>query len=137
MGTPLPRLWWSVCCTVDERHSDPYELTRVLFNLKVTDRNRIQVSTLIRLKEATAGILEFIKDNPSVFEVHEQSRVEYIMKLFNNMGAYKRLVYMDRSFFYDELVSRRDSIMQIASLREVKSGEAFNVNLGSDAGEDV
>ncbi len=119
----LAGLWWSVYCSVDESREDKYELTRMLFQNDSIRTHYFGASTIFRLREAMIGILDFLVDNPDVSEVHFSSRCIYIAQYFNRLGAVKQLAYMDRNFFREELIKKKDVLKTITSKAQVLSGQ--------------
>ena len=111
----LAGLWWSVYCSIDEDREDKYGLTRLLFRNDNIRTHYFGMSTIIRLKEAMMGILEFLEENPDVSDVHFSSRCIYIVQYFNRLGAVKQLAYMDRSFFKEELMKKKQVLLTITS----------------------
>ena len=111
----LAGLWWSVYCSIDEDREDKYELTRLLFRNDNIRTHYLGMSTIIRLKEAMMGILEFLLENPDVSDVHFSSRCIYIVQYFNRLGAVKQLAYMDRVFFKEELMKKKQVLLSITS----------------------
>lgn len=106
----LPGLWWSVWLSLDEDRNDPYGLTKVLFKNQELRTNSFGPLALIRHKPAMQGILEFLEEHSNLLDDGMNMRAVYIRKLFNNIGGYKPLVYLDKSFFKRELEKRLDAI---------------------------
>lgn len=115
----LAGLWWSVYCSVDESREDKYELTRMLFQNDNIRTHYFGRSTFFRHKEAVIGILEFLVENPDISNVHFNSRCIYIVQYFNRLGAIKQLAYMDRSFFKEELMKKKEVLKTITSKAQV------------------
>lgn len=115
----LAGLWWSVYCSVDESREDKYELTRMFFQNDNIRTHYFGPSTIFRHREAVIGILEFLVENPDISSVHFNSRCIYIAQYFNRLGAVKQLAYMDRFFFKEELMKKRDILKTITSKAQV------------------
>lgn len=116
--TTLAWLWWAVHLTLDPGRSENrrYELTEFLF-----EKNYIKelLSTrLIRHKEAVIGITEFLMDNEDVSSGLYVRRIRFIKKYFNQLGAVKQLAYLNRNFFYKELLLQKDNILNAKSQKE-------------------
>ena len=79
-------------------------------------------STIFRLREAMIGILEFLVENPDISGVHFNSRCIYIAQYFNRLGAVKQLAYMDRDFFKEELMRKKDILKTVTSKAQVLGG---------------
>lgn len=123
----LPGMWWSVKLSIDEERSNPYELTEVLFKNQELRTNSFGPLMLIRHKPAMQGILEFLKEHPDLLEDGMNMRAVYIRKLFNNIGGYRSLVYMDKDFFKKELEKRIDIISKKFTREEIQTNkELFN-----------
>ena len=82
-------------------------------------------STIFRLREAMIGILEFLVENPDISSVHFNSRCIYISQYFNRLGAVKQLAYMDREFFKEELMKKKEILRTVSSKAQVLSGKNF------------
>lgn len=115
----LAGLWWSVYCSVDESREDKYELTRMLFQNDNIRTHYFGPSTIFRHKEAVIGILNFLVENPDVSGVHFNSRCIYIAQYFNRLGAVKQLAYMDRNFFKEELIKKKEVLKTVTSKAQV------------------
>ena len=106
----LPGLWWSVYLSCDNERKNPFELTEILFRNQELRTNSFGPLLLIRHKPAMQGILEFFKDHTDLLGDGMNMRAQYIRKLFNNIGGYKPLAFMDKYFFRNELEKRLDII---------------------------
>lgn len=123
----LPGFWWSVKLSVDEDRENPYELTEVFFKNQELRTNSFGPLMLIRHKPAMQGVLEFLKEHPELLEDGMNMRAIYIRKLFNSIGGYKSLVYMDKDFFKEELEKRLDVISRKFTREEIQNNkELFN-----------
>ncbi len=131
MDMPLPNLYWSVQLTVCEELEDPYAYTRLLYSLGKARRYLLR-STVFRIKEAMFGILDFVNDNPDVFRTHCNSRVAYIVRILNDIGAYKKLSFLERDFFYNFLESRKEEIIAITNIHVVNGSNVFSSNDDED-----
>lgn len=119
----IPGLWWSVKLSIDEEREDPYELTKILFKNQELRTNSFGPLALIRHKPAMQGILEFLKEHPELLGDGMNMRAVYIRKLFNNIGGYKPLAYMDKHFFKSVLERRLESISEKHSREELQTNK--------------
>ena len=95
-------LWWLVYLSVDEQRNNPYELTEVLFRNYTLRYVRLGVSIIFQHKEATIGILQFLKDHEKEeFSLENVSNA--LTSYFNKLGAVKQLTFLNRNFFYKEM----------------------------------
>ena len=127
MRHSLAGLWWAVWCSYDDKTTDPYELTRFLFANYSFRTTFYGLSTLIRSKEATLGILAFLRDNPDLQGSMELTG-RFITNYFNRLGATKQLGYLDRRFFYDELTRLKPEILKLKSREDLASAVALMVD---------
>lgn len=123
----LAGLWWAVQCSYDENVADPYELTRFLFANYSFRTTFYGASTLIRSKEATLGILAFLKDNPDLQGTMELTG-RFITNYFNRLGATKQLAYLDRGFFKAELTRLKPEILKLRNRDDIMSSVASMVD---------
>ena len=114
----LVGLWWAVKCSYDEEGYNPYELTEILFKNYSFRTTFYGASTLIRSKEATIGILSFLKDNADL-----QGNMEiigrFITNYFNKLGATKQLAYLGRGYFYNELTRIKPEIVKLKNRGDI------------------
>lgn len=123
----LPGLWWSVYLSIDSERESPYELTEILFKNQELRTNSFGPLSLIRHKPAMMGVLEFLKEHQYLLEDGMNMRAVYIRKLFSNIAGYKRLEYLDKQFFKNELEKRFDVISQKFTREEIQSNkDLFN-----------
>lgn len=117
----LPSAWWSVYLSIDRERENPYELTEILFKNQELRTNSFGPLTLIRHREAMIGILEFLKEHPELLYDGMNMRAQFIRKLFNLIGGYKRLECMNRDFFKRELEKRLDVISRKLTREEIQN----------------
>ena len=98
-------LWWGAFLTHDPSRTDPYELTRVLFTQLDFATRTLGVYSLARHKEAIIGILEYILDNPTIFDTKFQEKSRFLTKYVNQIGGTKPLSYFNKDFFKTALQS--------------------------------
>lgn len=106
-------LWWAVYLSSDYTRNDPYELTKILFRQLDFATRTLGVYELGRHKEAVIGILEFIKENESLFSSGFEQKTRYITKFINQIGGLKPIAYQSREFFTGALSSVSDEIKQL------------------------
>lgn len=125
MRTSLMNMWWSIYLSIDETKTgeERYDLSKILFVQNNFRTIRFGTSTLFRHKEAVIGILQFLKDNPKVYQENFRGRSIYISKYFNRLGGVRSLVYLDRDFFRKELEKKKDILLSISSTEEVTNNE--------------
>ena len=100
----LASLWWSVYLSIDSDTENPYELTEILFKNQTLRTRVFGVSKVIQHKEAALGILRYLKDNELFINSFEKVG-RGLSSYFNKLGAVKQLSYLDRDFFYNEMVA--------------------------------
>lgn len=98
----LAGLWWLVHLSVDEQRDNKYELTEYLFKNYTLRFIRFGVGKVVQHKEATIGILQYIKDNEENIPSLE-SVANGLTSYFNKLGAVKQLTFLNRNFFYNEM----------------------------------
>ena len=127
MRTSLMNMWWSIYLSIDntKEGDDRYELSKILFVQNDFRTRRFGSSPLFRHKEAVMGILQFLHDNPKVYQENFEGRFIYISKYFNRLGGVRSLVYLDREFFRTELEKKKNILLKIKSRREVTNNESI------------
>ncbi len=115
-------LWWLVYLSVDEKRSNPYELTEILFRNYTLRFIRFGTSQIIQHKEAAIGILQFLKDHENEsFSLENVSNG--LTSYFNKLGAVKQLTYLDREFFYSEMENHFEEFKKCTTHKDVESEE--------------
>jgi hypothetical protein len=84
----IARLWWYTHLTIDTSRKDHYELTRILLNRQdiavgIFERRLGSISCIRR------GILDYLKDHPSVMKSEDKTRE--LIKYVNLVGGVKNL----------------------------------------------
>lgn len=126
----LPSGWWSVYLSIDNSREDPYELTKILYSNQEFRTNSFGSQILIRHREAMIGVLEFLSEHKELLEEGMNSRAQYIRILFNKIGGYKPIAFMDRQFFKDELEKRLGILSLRLSQDEVRNNpELYNAEI--------
>ncbi|MBO4905837.1 MAG: hypothetical protein J5486_02225 [Bacteroidaceae bacterium] len=127
----LANLWWTVRMSLQEEESNPYELTRVYFNISAEIRTRrLLVSSLGRNRNSTIGILKFYRDYKELlFDNAGTYKLMYIMKYFNMLGGVKMLCYLPSSFFYNELEKIIDRIDIVKGRSDVQGRDDLFADL--------
>ena len=114
MRHTLAGLWWAVYLSVDDQRADKYELTKVLFRQK-TFYSRFFPTNIISIKEAVLGVLDFMKNNESLFEKYFEHRMRAVNIIVNRLAGTKLIATMDRDFFKKELEMRKGIIEKAIS----------------------
>ena len=115
----IARLWWGTHCTIDDTSQDKYRYTRFFFNS--TDRVRfLSRTSIFRHKEAVFAIIGFLMDNTEICESHYRDRLRYIIKWISRLGAVRQLAYLNRDYFYNELLRIKKEILAVNSYESVK-----------------
>ena len=122
----LMGLWWAVYCSIDNERDNPYELTEVLFSNYSFRTMFFGASQIIRHREATFGILSFLKDNPEVFASSSETRGEFITRYFNQLGGTKQLASLNREFFFNECLRIKPKIMAVTQREHVQNTDVLN-----------
>lgn len=125
MRNSAASLWWSVKNSIDLTRPNRYELTEVLFKNYSFRVHAFGQSTIIRHKEATIGILSFLKDNPEITEQNFDNRGRFIVQYFNRLGAVKQLAYLDSNYFYSKCDSLKSNILSIHSREDAKDERLY------------
>lgn len=118
MRNTLASLWWPVYFSVDDTRENPYELTEVLF--KNYSFRVIWFSVFLRMKNGLLGVLEFIKDNESLFADNFEMRGRFLAQYINRLGAVRNLSYLPRDYFYKECDKIKDMIALIDNQADLK-----------------
>ena len=121
----LANLWWNIHNTIDSTREDPYELSEIVFKNYTLRTMTFGISTLIRHREAMIGILEFLKENPTVTAESFENRGRFIVKYFNRLGAVKQLAYLERDYFKTKCESMKEKILSISTRHQVVNDESL------------
>lgn len=119
MRTTFAGLWWHTYLTYDESRANPYELTEILFKFQDFRTVRFGELGLIRHKPAMIGVLEFLLENPEIFQHAFDARGQYISRYFNMIGGTKPLAFMDKEYFKLSLEKIKSHILDIRSISDV------------------
>ena len=122
----LMGLWWAVFCSVDPNRENPYELTEVLFSNYSFRVTYFGAALIFRHREATLGVLGFLKDNPDVFATNSETRGEFITRYFNQLGGVKQLASLSRDFFRNECERIKPKIMAVTQREHVQNTDILN-----------
>lgn len=121
----LANLWWNIHNTIDSTREDPYELSEIVFKNYTLRTMTFGISTLIRHREAMIGILEFLKENPTITAESFENRGRFIVKYFNRLGAVKQLAYLERDYFKTKCESMKEKILSISTRDQVVNDESL------------
>lgn len=121
MRTTFAGLWWHTYLTYDELRDNPFELTEVLFKSQDFRTLRFGELGLIRHKPAMIGVLEFLLENPEVYQTAFDARGQYISRYFNLLGGTKPLTFMERDYFKRVLYNIKPLLLEIKSVHDVQN----------------
>lgn len=96
-------LWWTAFLTYDETRTDPFELTKVLYRQLDFATRTLGTYRLARHKAAVNGILEYILQNPILFDDKFEPKSRFLTKYINQIGGIKPLSYFGKDFFKTSL----------------------------------
>ena len=114
-----------VYLTISPDLEDKYELTRYLFKNTEFRTSSFGELPLIRYQGAMKGILEFVRDNESMFGSGFNAKARYIRHLFNILGGYKNIASLPSEFFYNILENKKNIIKDIHEAKDVKAGASI------------
>lgn len=86
----LAMLWWGAHVTYDKERSDPYELTKEFFTMLDYTRT-ILTGTQGRNRIFTHALLEFVIENPKLFDSQKEAKIRFLMRNSNFLGGFKIL----------------------------------------------
>ena len=109
----LAGMWWDVKCTIDEADSDPYIYTRTLFRYYDMRSMNFANYIMFRNKAQVKGILKCIGEHSEIFDPYQKSRIRFVTKYFNRLGATKQLISLPWEFFYHTVESLLGEVSQI------------------------
>lgn len=122
LRTTFAGLWWNIYLTIDDSRSNKYELSEFLFKNQEFRTTSFGELPLIRHREAMIGILEFLKENQSLFESGFNGKARYIRHLFDVIGGYKNLSSLKRDYFKSTLYKYLNTLATIRDAKEAKAG---------------
>lgn len=93
----LSGMWWAVYLSVDEKRSDKFELTKILFRQRDFAFRTLGTYKLGRHKKAVKGILEFIQENEKLFSTKFEAKTREVTKFLNLYGGTKPIPYFEKS----------------------------------------
>lgn len=126
MRTTFAGFWWHTYLTYDEKRTNPYELTEILFKNQDFRILRFGELNLIRYRPAMQGVLEYLLENPDVMENAFAARGQYISRYFNLIGGTKDLAFMNKDYFKSVLERIKLNLMKITSIDDVQN-KAINL----------
>lgn len=83
----IAMLWWGAYSTYSPERSDPFELTKEFFSMQ--DYTRTLFGSLGRSDKFRRALLEYVVENPDLFNTHKEARVRFLMRRLNYTGGYK------------------------------------------------
>jgi hypothetical protein len=89
-------MWWGVYLTFDEKRKDPFELTKELFSMADYTRTLLP-SVQGRNNIFTHALLEFVIENPKLFESQKEAKIRFLMRKSNFLGGYKILSVLSKT----------------------------------------
>jgi hypothetical protein len=103
MRHSIAGLWWGAYLSYDETRPDPYSLTDLLFRQVDFRARTLGAQNLARHKDAVHGILEFMAENPDLFNPRFQEKTRFLTKYMNQLGGSRPVSYFDHQFFKESL----------------------------------
>ncbi len=106
----IARLWWAAKLTYDQQREDPYELTKELFKMQDFYRTLFG-GRLGRSKQFIHAVLEFVKENESLFSDSKEAKVRLLIRKMNYESGYRLLTSLSvedlkkRFMSYEEEIS--------------------------------
>ncbi len=113
MRHSIAGLWWGAYLSYDEARSDPYSLTEQLFRQVDFRARTLGAQRLASHKEAMRGILEFMAENPDLFNRRFQEKSRFLNKYMNQLGGSRPISYFDHQFFKASLEAITNKIASI------------------------
>src|SRR3989338_7406248 len=83
----IAMLWWGAYMTYNSESDYPFELTKELFSMQ--DYTRTIFGMLGRSNNFVRALLEYVIENPHLFESHKEARIRFLMRRLNYEGGYK------------------------------------------------
>jgi len=121
LRTTFAGLWWHIYLSHDDSRENKYELSEFLFKNNEFRTSSFGELPLIRHREAMVGILEFLKENPTLFDSGFNGKARYIQHLFNMIGGYKNLSSLPRGFFKSTLYKQLDTLASVHDAKEARA----------------
>lgn len=83
----IAMLWWGAYSTYSSERDDPFELTKEFFSMQ--DYTRTLFGSLGRSDKFIRVLLEYVVENPDLFDAHKEARIRFLMRRLNYAGGYK------------------------------------------------
>ena len=118
----IAALWWWVYFSKDDSRENVYELTEILF--KNYSFRAIWFVVFLRIRNGLLGVLEFLKENPDLFDKFE-NKGRYIANYFNRLGATRELTALPKEFFKGECYKFRDLLNTIITEEDLRKAQGI------------
>ncbi len=105
-------LWWNVYLTYDERRKNPYELTEELFSMLDYTRHLLP-GIQGRNRKFVIALLEFVIENPVVFDKYKEAKVRFVMRKANYLAGYKSFTALEKDDIKMILKKYKDELDRI------------------------
>lgn len=114
----LAMLWWGAHVTYDKERSDPFELTKEFFSMLDYTRT-ILTGTQGRSRTFTHALLEFVIENPKLFESQKEAKIRFLMRKSNFFGGYKILPVLSKTEIKNIFKRHESELSDEKSFRDV------------------
>ena len=121
----LAMLWWGAHVTYDQERSDPFELTREFFSMLDYTRT-ILTGTQGRSRIFTHALLEFVIENPKLFESQKEAKIRFLMRKSNFLGGYKVLPALSKIEIKDMFKQHKPMLRDEEFFREISQSPEQN-----------
>jgi len=121
----LAMLWWGAHVTYDQERSDPFELTREFFSMLDYTRT-ILTGTQGRSRIFTHALLEFVIENPKLFESQKEAKIRFLMRKSNFFGGYKVLPALSKIEIKDMFKQHKTALRNEEFFRETSQSPEQN-----------
>jgi len=101
--------WWGPYLTYDENRKDPYELTKELFSMLDYTRH-ILTSVQGKNRPLAHAVLEYVIENPDLFEQFKSEKVRLIARRLNFIAGYRTLIALNKQEIKNIIASFRNDI---------------------------
>jgi hypothetical protein len=102
-------LWWAGYLTIQPENKDPYVLTREVFKMLDYTRHLLP-GVQGRSPAFRHALLEFVVENPDLFNTCRQGKVRLIMRRLNTLAGYQLFPIFEKSEIKQHIESLRAEI---------------------------
>lgn len=102
-------LWWAAYLTVQPEKKDPYLLTREVFDMLDYTRHLLP-GVQGRSPAFRHALLEFVVENPNLFNACRQGKVRLIMRRLNTLAGYQLFPMFEKSEIKQYIESLRAEV---------------------------